>query len=55
MMSTLIARSDGTVVQLTTGGSDMVLARCEAQLLAAQAVAWLGTQGVHLAVPLLAA
>ena len=35
MMTTLIARSDGTVVQLTTGGSDMILARCDAELLAA--------------------
>ena len=34
MMTTLIARSDGTVMQLTTGGSDMILARCDAQLLA---------------------
>ena len=35
MMTTLISRSDGAVVQLTTGGSDMVLARCDAELLVA--------------------
>jgi Ca2+-transporting ATPase len=35
MMTTLILRSDGAVLQITTGGSDMILARCEAELAAA--------------------